>query len=222
MSGHPPSHRLEGHAAGDHDEGVAAHLLECEACRAYVERSVAAAKAAPTPLVLERALAVHGHRGRRRVLSVALGLAPIAAAAALVLIVRGTTPGGTSTRPGPSVEAIHFKGGLQLVAIRERGVNQERFAGSVAVRAGDMLRVEIAIEREGPVTAGVLAEDGAWLPLVAPTSLGPGTHLSERAARVDDRPTAGVILAGNPDDVGRARATRDFTEVAAMEVHPEP
>jgi hypothetical protein len=147
-------------------------------------------------------------------------LAAAAAAAVLVLAHPATPP--TPAPPRPVVESMQFKGALQVVSIRERGADQERFAGSVGVRAGDRLRIEIGVDQERPVTAGVLADDGAWLTLLAPTVLEPGTHLSARAAEVDDRPIGGVILAGDPNDVARARASRDFTGVAVMAVHPEP
>jgi hypothetical protein len=223
MSAHPASYRLEGHAAGDHDAEVAAHMVACEACRVYVERSVAAAQAAGPSPQLARALAAHRGRGYRPAFAALLVLAPLAAAAAVLLVVlRPVPPVEADGSQHPVLESMQFKGGLQVVTIRERGAHQERFAGSVGVRTGDRLRVEIGVDRERPVTAGVLADDGAWLTMLAPTLLGPGTHLSERAAEVDDRPIGGVILAGDPGEVERARASRDFAGVAVMAVHLEP
>lgn len=116
---------------------------------------------------------------------------------------------------------MQFKGGLQIAIVRERGTDQERFASVVAVRPGDRFRVEVSLDRERPVTAGVLASDGSWLTVLAPALLAPGTHLSERAAAVDDHPIDGVVIAGIPADVERARATRDFTGVTVLAIHPE-
>jgi hypothetical protein len=57
--------------------------------------------------------------------------------------------------------------------------------------------------------------------VLAPALLTSGTHLSERAAAVDDHPIDGVVIAGAPADVERARATRDFTGVTVLAIHPE-
>lgn len=66
---------------------------------------------------------------------------------------------------------------------------------------------------------------GAWwspVPLILPTVLEAGTHISERAAHFDDSPTEGWILAGHPEAVERARTTRIFDEIMAMPVVREP
>ena len=67
-----------------------------------------------------------------------------------------------------------------------------------------------------------LASDGSWVTLLAPTLLGPGTHFSDHAASVDDHPTEGVILAGEPEAVEKARATHVFSEVAVLSITPSP
>jgi hypothetical protein len=48
-----------------------------------------------------------------------------------------------------------------------------------------------------------------------------GTHLSERAARIDARPSRGVVLVGAPDAVSRARASRRLDEVSALRIEWE-
>lgn len=63
--------------------------------------------------------------------------------------------------------------------------------------------------------AGLLGKDGSWLVLLTPALLEAGTHFSERSARFDDAPTEGWILAGEPQTVEGARATHDFSQVAA-------
>ncbi len=225
MSPHPASYKLEGHAAGDHDPEVARHLAECEPCNRYVERSIAFALADESPFPLggameSRAGGARPGRAGGRVLRIAFALAPLAAAAAIALFVRHPSPEPGAT--GPEVYAARFKGGIQLAVVRERAGHQERMAASVPIRASDRLRVEIAVDRERPVTVGVLANDGSWVMLLAPTLLGPGTHLSDRAASVDEHPTDGVILAGEPEAVEKARATRLFSEVAVVPITPEP
>jgi hypothetical protein len=225
MSAHPSNYKLEGHAAGDHDPEVAQHLVACEPCRTYVERSVKAGEADPVPLpaflTANGAASRPDRPVRGRVVRLALGIAPLAAAAAFALFMHhpAIDPGAKET---PGAYATQFKGGLQLAVIRDREGDQERFAARVPVRAHDRLRVEVAIDRERPVTVGLLAEDGSWLTLLAPALLGPGAHFSERAASVDEHPTNGVILAGEPAAIERARATRIFDDVTAMTVSAEP
>ena len=218
MTAHPANHKLEGHAAGDHDPEVVAHMAECAACRTYVERSMAAAQAdaSPFPFLADRTA-----RSTPRVVRIAFALAPLAAAALVVLLVRGRAVAPIAP-PAPEVGSTQFKGGLQLAVIRERGGDQARFATGVTVRAFDRLRVEVSVDREGPITVGVLGDDGSWVPLLAPTLLGAGTHFSERAADVDAHATAGHILAGDPEAVLRARTTRVLSGVAVLEILPEP
>jgi len=225
MSAHPASYALDGHAAGDHDPEVAAHMATCEVCRSYVERSIAAARDAPASAALARVLAaqVAAPPRKARIVRIAYALAPLAAAAVLVLLLRhpAPTPPATSSSSPSVAGSVQFKGGLQIAIVRERGTDQERFASVVAVRPGDRFRVEVSLDRERPVTAGVLASDGSWLTVLAPALLTSGTHLSERAAAVDDHPIDGVVIAGAPADVERARATRDFTGVTVLAIHPE-
>lgn len=224
MNVHPSNARLEGHAAGDDDPEIARHMSECAACRSFVDRSRADA-AAPLPsTALTRALAAVENDARRakrsRLARIAFGLAPLAAAAATILFLHRPSP-PVAGAPGPSTEAMHFKGGLQLATIRERGGVEERFTTGVSVHPGDRLRVEIAVDRERPVTAGILGSDGEWLTVLAPALLSPGTHFSERAAEIDARPIDGEIVAGDPDDVALARTTHDFRSVAVLPVHME-
>ena len=88
---------------------------------------------------------------------------PLAAAAALVLILRAPSnkdvlvprsaahpdpPGATSqptTEPTPETT---FKGTIPVAVIRERAGEQARFTRTVRVRPGDRLRVEVALDRE--------------------------------------------------------------------------
>jgi hypothetical protein len=56
---------------------------------------------------------------------------------------------------------------------------------------------------------------------MAPETRGPGTHFSERSAKIDSAVTRGIILLGPPDAVGRARATHDFTGVRSLRVEWE-
>ncbi|HVH41385.1 MAG TPA: hypothetical protein VM925_03550, partial [Labilithrix sp.] len=45
MSEHPPSFRLDAHAAGDHDARVTEHLESCERCALYIAEAIETARA---------------------------------------------------------------------------------------------------------------------------------------------------------------------------------
>lgn len=224
-STHPAGFRLDGHVAGDVDAEVAAHLEACAECRGYVTALTSAARAsAPRDGDVETFIVRCTTRGvnapeatatvllRRRFVRVAWIATPLVAAAVLVLVLR--LPGPESSH----VSETRFKGGVQLAIIRDRDGWQERTSGQVSVRPGDRLRVDLAIDSERPIVVGFLGNDGSWSVLLAPTLLEAGSHLSERAARFDESPTEGVILAGPPDLVEAARATRDFDGLVVLPV----
>jgi hypothetical protein len=249
---HPAPARLDALAAGDEDAAARDHVASCAACTQYVaalERQAQAFAQRPDAQgPLRRALAraetdARGHgkpdaripasrtRGRR----LAVLAAPLVAAAAVLVLVLGRVhpitmdPQQTTAlapQPLPPGEApprdMRFKGALSVVAIRDRGGHQERLAGPFAVRAGDAVRVEVSVDHEGPLTAGLLTDDGAWVVLLAPTVLAAGTHDSEKSARFDATPTHATLVVGDPGVVQRARQTRDFSGLVAWKVTREP
>jgi hypothetical protein len=250
---HPAGPTLEAVAAGDEAGAIAAHLATCAACTGYietlraeaiafrgrtdaatfVEKIAASANAAPVaspaPLSPVARRDTRAARPPRAALAkvVWLGAPMLAAAAAIALWVRSgepLAPGGPSTEMSAPGMGTHFKGGLSVVAIRERGAGgiQERLSGPFEVAPSDRVRIEVAIDRDEPITAGLLSEDGTWTPLLAPTELAAGTHFSELAARFDDTPTDARLLVGSPDDVSRARETRQFEGVVAWRIRSEP
>jgi hypothetical protein len=109
-----------------------------------------------------------------------------------------------------------------VAVVRERSGRQERLTAPFEVEPGDRVRVEVDVDRDQPVAAGLLAADGNWTPLLSAVPLGPGTHYSELAARFDDRPTDAVLVVGAPADVDRARRTRNFADVIAWRVRSAP
>ena len=125
--------------------------------------------------------------------------------------------------PAPEVPSAtsRFKGGIGLAVVRERSGAQERVAGAVRVRPGDRLRIEVSLDQEQPIVAGILDADGTWAPLLVPTTLEAGTHFSDQAARFDASFTEGWVIAGPPDDVARARTTRDLHGVTVVPVQRE-
>ncbi len=248
---HPAAPKLEAVAAGDAaTRAIAAHLAACAVCTAHMNslraevvafrartnvaafvESVsvrASASAAPVPEEPSARRKAVGSRSPRFAKVLWLAAPTLAMAAAIALFVRSREPGdGPGPVAGVSTAGAglgtHFKGGLSVVAIRERGASgaQERLSGPFAVAPSDRVRIEVAIDRDEPITAGLLADDGSWTPLLAPTALTAGTHFSELAARFDDTPTDALLLVGSPDDVARARDTRRFEGVVAWRIRSE-
>ena len=164
---------------------------------------------APTLRPANDAVAPRGSWLRR----VAIVGGPLVAAAVVLLVLRPGAPVGDGAS-GANVGAagavatavVRFKGSIEVAVIRDRDGAQERLVGPVSVRAGDRLRVEVALPAPGPLSAGVLDDQGQWVPLIAPSEMSAGTHFSERAVRFDATPTRGRLLVGSPEDVSRARS----------------
>jgi hypothetical protein len=236
---HPNAIRLEAFACGEGAPGVAAHVDECEACRAYVDRARRAAHG-PEDAALDVARLIRTARARERSRRmgrvVALGV-PLATAAAVGLWVHharvappapvleapvheSVTAPIVSAPPVPEPDTT-FKGGLQLAVIRERGGAQARFTETVRVRPGDRLRIEVAVDRPQSILGAVVGDDGTYVEVMADAVRPAGTHFSERSARVDASPLHGTILAGAPEAVRRARATGAYAGVASIRVEWE-
>jgi hypothetical protein len=232
VSAHPAAHRLEALAAGDEDAKVSEHVASCEGCARYVKALEQEANTfrrrsdAAGPLRRAVAQVEGGSRARWAARTAALA-GPLLAAAVVLLLVR---PRSGSTTPVPSAEPLappgssgemRFKGELSVAAIRERGGRQERLVGPFAVRPSDAVRVEVSVDQAGPLTAGLLTDEGEWVVLLLPASVTAGTHYSERAARFDATPTHATLLVGAPAAVDRARRTRDFAGLIAWRVTSE-
>jgi hypothetical protein len=233
---HPAAIRLEALAADDVEAATAAHVEGCEACAAHVAKlkeGAGAFRARVDAVAFARAIAARESATRPSRVVGAIGfIAPaLAVAAAALLWLHGgpeavvAPPGLTTTAApsdAPSADGARFKGGLTVAVVRERGGAQERVAGPFEVRPGDRIRVEIGVDREEAITAGLLADDGTWTVLAAPATLAAGTHYSELAARFDDSPTQAFLLVGSPVDVARARSVGRFDEVIAWRVTSAP
>ncbi|CAN5725753.1 hypothetical protein BH11MYX4_BH11MYX4_19020 [soil metagenome] len=164
-------------------------------------------------------------------------ITPLAAAAAVVLLARSggvkppPAPEGSATAAPSAPDRIQmaplpepdttFKGGRQIAVVRERHGEQARFASAVAVRPGDRLRVEVALDREQAILGAVLSDDGSYLELMPLAVRGPGTHFSEKSAKIDGTPTYGTIIIGSPEAVARARATHQLDGVSSLRVEWE-
>jgi len=222
---HPPAHRLDAIAAGDADEASEAHVKTCAACAAYVdglraEAEAWRAKAEPKAFAAQVKARATRDSAKKRA-RVAWAIAPVLAAAAALVLWIGRAPSVDPIGHAPPEVASRFKGGPVVAVVRDRDGRQERLEGDFAVRAGDRVRVEVALDHDAPIVAGLLAGDGTWTALLAPTELEAGTHFSELAARFDDAPVDAWLLVGAPDDVARARATKDTSGVVAWRVRSE-
>lgn len=218
---HPNSLDLEAFACGDEIAAVGGHVDACDACRSFVDRL----RDLPAPKIDLPAASVTPLFQRKNLAAIAL---PLAAAAILFLVLREKNPVGdaapalpaTPPAVAPSIVTedppTSFKGVRQIAVIRERDGEQKRFTGRVPVKEGDRLRVEVAIDREQTIVAGVLGEDGSYLELMPPVVRPAGTHYSEKSARVSGPPANGTILVGTEEQVARAKkhaATADLDEV---------
>jgi hypothetical protein len=232
MIEHPRADRLEALAAGDDDAAASAHLEGCVECRAHVAELRAAAAdfaaTAPDPEAFARRVAARARPAEawlrwRPLVAVAPALLT---AAALVLLVRSRADDLAEAGAGAQgsarvTESVRFKGARPIAAIRERGAAQDRFAGVVRVRAGDALRLEVALDAEAELAAGLLGEDGSFVELITPKRLAPGTHFSELAARFDEKPMPGWLIAGEPALIERARKAHEPESVSALRVEVE-
>lgn len=260
---HPSSLDLEAFACGEGPlASVTDHLVVCKECQAYVERLgvlvATSPSAAEADALIARALArvetrtpptIAGAGGSTRKatprqsrlwLVTTSVLTPLAAAAAIVLLLRsgGVKPVPEPESPSTAAPSVArgpdriqiaplpepdttFKGGRQIAVVRERGGTQARFASSVVVRPGDRLRVEVALDREQAILGAVLSDDGSYLELMPLGVRGPGTHFSEKSAKIDGTPTYGTIVIGTPEAVARARATHQLDGVSSLRVEWE-
>ncbi len=229
---HPSLERLDAFAAGDADADVRSHLASCPSCTQYVAalqdegRAFRGRQQATEPL--RRALDASSPTAwtKRRARGLAVGSSLLAAAAvALFVSVRRPPPVGDARITGPEPShagEMRFKGELSVAVIRERAGRQERLVGAFGVRPSDAVRVEVSVDRGGPLTAGLLTDEGAWIVLLAPALLDPGTHYSEQQARFDASPTRATLLVGSPAGIESARRTRDFRGLIAWRVTSEP
>jgi len=238
---HPDGVHLDALALGGDDARAVppdaqSHVRTCAFCKGYVEtlrREISVAPSAARlslPVPSSRALLDASSSRpppRPALVRRLVTFGPLFAAAAAVLLyfrLQGSgpvDPVGAVPASSASNAEVHFKGGLPLAVVRERAGVQSRHTHHVEIQAGDRLRIEIAVDTARPIAAGILDDSGAYVSLLAPSLLDPGTHYSDQVARIDEHPTAGWILAGEPEALQRARATHDWSEIAAMPVRLE-
>jgi hypothetical protein len=231
---HPHAARLDALAVGERDDVARAHVAECEACSRYVtavEKSAEAFAGLEGTKAAEFVRAVRAReaartRSARRRSRIAAGSAVLAFAASAFFVVRGRPwPAGKTPEPtpvgsggDPAGAPFRFKGQLQVSVIIEHEGVQSRRIGPLSLDPGDRLRLEMALDHDQRVAAGVLADDGAWAELQAPALLTAGTHFSERSVAFHGDVPSGWLLAGDADALERARRTHTPNGVVAIRV----
>jgi hypothetical protein len=216
---HPAAFDLEAWHAGEDRPAVAAHVAACARCRGLVAeldaaRAVFRASADPAGFArrVRRGAEERAWAARRTWWAAFGGAAVAAAAIALVALLPGAAgpagpssdaaaaPGGDPFRAAPpGLRAKADAPGLAVVVLRDGA--QARHAGGATLRAGDRLRVELTVPQPAVLSVGLLADDGAWLPLADARRFSAGVHYLEPAVALDGDGTAGRFVAGPPDAV---------------------
>jgi hypothetical protein len=228
MSDHPDATFLDALAIGEADAATRAHVDACAACGAYVAelragadlfaREEAPRAAAFVAEVRRRARSEPASAWRWRRAGGAVSV--LALAAGLALFVRARPP---IVSPPPTIEPspVRFKGDMQLAVIVEHLGSQTRQTGALQLEPGDRIRLEIALDHEVRMEAGVLTDDGEWASLEPALLLAPGTHYSEEAITFTDSVPRGQILVGESAAVAEARQRRDFGAVTTIPLGPK-
>jgi hypothetical protein len=216
-------------ATGDSDAEANAHVASCAECSAYVARlreeidAFSRAQAEHpdgfvAAVLQRRATAVRRtFPAHARWMAGATSILALAAVVLLLLRPPRSEPldsGVVGRREGP----IRFKGGAQVAVIVEHRGVQSRELGSLLIAPGDRIRVEIALDHEESVTAGVLTEAGEWAELQPRELFEAGTRFSENSIAFDRNVKEGWVVVGPPEAVERARQTRDFRLVYAIRI----
>jgi len=232
MTEHPNATLLDAFAIGVGDDAVTrAHVDGCPECAAYVADLRAGADRfardeAPRAAAFVAAVRLREQRSGPRV-NVGRwaggAVSILALAAGLVLFVRSRPAPDVTGRVDPTTETrpTRFKGGMQVAVVVEHLGVQSRQAGPLALEPGDRIRLEIALDHDARVEAGVLTDDGEWAPLEPPLSLQPGTHYSEQSIAFTDSVPSGQVVVGDAEAVGRARETHDFAGLTTIRLGPK-
>lgn len=220
--GHPPSFLLDAFHVGETSREVTDHLPGCDRCRAYLAELDDAKDAflvRRDPAAFVRELRAQADtrtsswwRWRPRL---AVPAVVIAGTVAVVLVMRPAAERASSTVAAD--DDLRAKGPVGASVIRDRAGVQSRHAGTLAVRPGDRLRVELTVPSHRRLAAGVLASDGAWLPLLAPVDAAIGVTVLPSFA-IDSAPTAGRLIYGAPESIARVRRGESAPDVGVVEM----
>jgi hypothetical protein len=135
--------RLERHALGELDDGIAAHLEGCAACRAVMERIQGDDRALPRLVLPAPAPKTRWWR-----VPVWAGAALAAAVVLLFFLLRDTDR--PARHPGPR---IAIKGGGELVVSIVRETGGDRYKVRVTCSAPTELDAEVVVHQDGEVSS---------------------------------------------------------------------
>lgn len=196
---------------------LADHIRSCPKCTAYIaqldaETAVFLQAESPEAFVHRPAIAAELNRPdsssrsfwARYGVGALAGLA--AAAVALFVMLDRGKPSGQSLPPAtPETDVVRIKGNMSLAVVRKRGSQQTRHTGSVSVKPGDELRVELTTSQEASITVGIRTDNGEWVPLREGFTASAGTGpVHDDAIAFDAEPTRGWVIAGSPNAVADA------------------
>lgn len=131
----------------------------------------------------------------------------VAAVCSVIALGVGVSPARRApTAPQVStMNAWTTKGsGLSMYVVRRRDHEQQLRRERIAITPGDELRLHFSLKTPARVAAGILVDNGTWVPFFE-RSFEAGSHTPAETIRVDDSPNSGTILFGTPDQVARAR-----------------
>ena len=198
---------------------LADHIAQCELCAGYIARlesedAAFIAAEAPEAFVHRPAIAAELNRPEpvQRSFWSRFGwsaLASIAAAAValLVMIDRGKTNEDVLTPDTPAPDIVRIKGKTSLAVVLKRGDSQTRHTGTVRVKPGDEIRVELNSGEVTTLTVGIRTDDGQWMPLNEGFQSRLGSEpVHDDAIAFDEEATRGWIIAGAPDAITHALA----------------
>ena len=230
MSEHPSPFRLEAFMVGETDPQVTEHVKTCEVCRGYIESlrsertdmlsGLPASKFFESTEIIQAFQAVEKPTRSWFSLKFWVPLTVMAAAAVFLYASVSIKP---PIDTNPSKDTVLFKGApIQTAVILKRGAVQSRHTGRVLVRAHDALRIEVTVAEARTISAGILAADGTYHALATARRLEPGTHIVHSDAIViDETPTRGTLLVGNPESIEKAAKGLGVKPVAALVIEPE-
>lgn len=133
--------RLERHVLGELDDGIAAHLEVCAACRAALQRIQSDDRALPRLVLPEP-------RPRRRWWPVWSGALLAAAAVLLLFLLRDEDR--PTEHPGPR---IAIKGGGELIVSVVRETGGDRYKVRVTCSAPTEIEAEVVVFQDGEASS---------------------------------------------------------------------
>lgn len=235
--GHPSAFELEAYRGGVASEEIASHLGGCEECSRYLQALKAEREAfaedetwdafSRRPAISAAFAQAAAEERPARPAGKRVWWVPLAALvvggglAALMFVALPTAPvDNRSEAERAAGDVVRLKGEGRVGVVLAREGQQTRHQGSVSVRPGDALRIEVTlVEAARDLVVGVLEEDGTWTPLRQGLQLAAGSHIiGDDALHVDADRTEGWVLAGSADAVDAARRTRTFDAVMSCRI----